>query len=92
MKSFYFLLGNNIISSIVNSTVWFAIIFFTYLETESVLATSIISGIYLLSTTTTGFIFGGIVDANKKKNVMLASNIFSLCIYAVSFLILTYLL
>lgn len=87
MRNFYFLLGNNIISSIVNATVWFAITFYTYLQTQSVLATSIISGIYLVSTTLTGFIFGGIVDANKKKNVMIASNVISLITYAIGFII-----
>lgn len=89
MRSFYYLLANNIVSNTVNSTVWFAIVFFTYLQTQSVLATSIISGIYLVSVSITGFIFGGIVDANKKKNVMIASNLISLSFYAVCFIIYT---
>lgn len=54
-KSFYFVLANTLISNIVNSTIWFAIIFYTYLQTKSVLVTSVISGLYLLSVTITGF-------------------------------------
>jgi DHA3 family multidrug efflux protein-like MFS transporter len=86
-RAFYFLLGNTLISTVTNMTVWFAIIFFAYLETQSVLATSIISGIYLISVAFTGFWFGSIVDNNKKKNVMMGSSAISLIIYIISFLI-----
>jgi DHA3 family multidrug efflux protein-like MFS transporter len=85
MRTFYFLLGNTLVSNIVNSTIWFAITFYTYLQTQSVLATSIISGIYLITVSVTGFWFGSIVDANKKKNVMIASNLASLTFYLICF-------
>ena len=47
MQIFYRLLINNVIASITNFTVWFAITFYTFLETKSVFATGMISGIYL---------------------------------------------
>ena len=87
MKTFYHLLVNTAISSIVNFTVWFAIIFYGYLQTESVLVTSVISGLFLVSTATTGVWFGSLVDHNKKKLVMIYSSIASLISYIAGFII-----
>lgn len=81
MKIFYQLLGNTLLATVTNMTVWFALIFFTYLETRSVLVTSVSSGIYLAIVAATGFWLGSIVDHNRKKNVMLLSSCISLCIY-----------
>jgi len=68
-------------------TVWFALIFFVYLETHSVTATSIISGIYLVMTASLGIWFGSLVDHNKKKNVLILSGVISLIIYIIGFII-----
>ncbi len=87
MKTFYQLLGNTIIANVTNMTVWFALIFFVYLETRSVMATSIVSGIYLVTVAISGFWFGSLVDHNKKKNLMLVSGFVSLLIYAIAFAI-----
>lgn len=85
MKIFYHILANTLISSIVNFTLWFAITFFVYLQTRSVFATAIISGIYLVLTAGSGFWFGSIVDHHKKKHAMLLSSFTSLIFYAVCF-------
>jgi len=85
LKTFYQLLANAIIANVTNMTVWFALIFFIYLETRSVIATSIISGIYLLAVALSGFWFGSLVDNYKKKHVMLLSGFVSLIIYAIGF-------
>lgn len=58
MKTFYQILVNTVLSNVTNMTVWFALIFFVYLETHSVTATSIISGIYLVMTASLGIWFG----------------------------------
>lgn len=87
MKTFYQLLGNTIIANVTNMTVWFALVFFVYLETRSVIATSVVSGIYLVTVAISGFWFGSLVDHHKKKHVMLASGLVSLIIYAVAFAI-----
>jgi DHA3 family multidrug efflux protein-like MFS transporter len=87
VKTFYQLLGNTLISNVTNMTVWFALIFYVYLETRSVMATSIISGIYLVSVALSGFWFGGLVDRYRKKHVMLLSGAISLIIYAAGFAI-----
>jgi len=85
VKTFYQLLANAIIANVTNMTVWFALIFFIYLETRSVIATSVISGIYLLAVALSGFWFGSLVDHYKKKHVMLLSGFVSLIIYAIGF-------
>ena len=85
LTAFYRLLVNSTVASILNYTVWFAIIFFVYLQTQSVFATAIISGIYLIVTALTGIWFGSIVDHHRKKQVMLISSWASLAAYLVAF-------
>ncbi len=87
MKTFYQILANTVLANVTNMTVWFAMIFFIYLETKSVTATSIVSGIYLVMTASLGIWFGSLVDHNKKKNVMMLSGVISLIIYIIGFVI-----
>lgn len=85
--TFYIVLANNLIASIINFTVWFAITFFVYLQTRSVFATAVISGIYLVMTAVSGIWFGSLVDHYRKKNIMIASSAASLVLYAACFAI-----
>jgi len=85
MKAFYHLLGNTLVASVTNFTVWFALTFWIYLETQSVFATGMIAGLYLVFTAGTGFWLGSIVDHNLKKRVMLGSSAVSLAFYAAAF-------
>ncbi len=87
MKTFYQILINTLLASVTNMTVWFALIFFIYLETRSVTATSVVSGIYLVTVAVSGIWFGSLVDHNKKKNVMILSGLISLFIYVIGFVI-----
>ncbi len=87
MKVFYHLLGNTVLASITNMTVWFALIFFAYLETRSVLVTAVAGGIYLAFVALSGFWLGSIVDHNRKKTVMMASSAVSLVIFALGLVI-----
>lgn len=87
MKTFYQLLGNTIIASVTNFTVWFAITFFVFLQTRSVFATSMISGLYLVTVAVSGFWLGSLVDNNRKKTVMLASSLISLTSFVAGFVL-----
>lgn len=88
MKTFYAVLANSLTASLVNTFVWFAVTFWVYLETQSVIATSIMAGVYTLTVALSGFFLGSLVDRFKKKQVMLLSSAGSLTFYAVAFAIL----
>jgi len=85
MKSFLHVLTNTLFVSVIDFTVWFAITFYTYIQTRSVFATAIIGGIFLLLTAGTGIWFGSLVDHHKKKTMMMVSTAFSFIIYAICF-------
>src|SRR5688572_23201735 len=85
---FYHLLGNNLIANVTNFTVWFAITFWVFLETQSVFATGMIAGIYLVFTAGFGFWFGSLVDHHPKKLVMLGSSAVSFVLYAIGLMVL----
>lgn len=87
LKTFYTILANTLVVSVMNYTVWFAITFFTYLETRSVFATGMIGGIYLVLTAISGFWFGSLVDHHKKKHMMMLSSAASLVAYVASFIL-----
>lgn len=87
MRVFHHLLGNTLLASVINFTMWFAITFFVYLETRSVAATGIIAGIYAVLTAFSGIWFGSLVDHHKKKHVMLASSLASLAFYVIAFVL-----
>ncbi|ESQ77623.1 MFS transporter [Asticcacaulis sp. AC402] len=91
MKAFHHLLGNNLVASITNFTVWFAITFWIILQTRSVFATGMIAGIYLVFTAGFGLWFGSLVDHHLKKTVMLGSSLASAVFYvlALGFLLIS---
>ena len=78
MKAFYKVLLNNLVAGVVNNFVWFALVFWVYLETRSVLTTSIIGGSFMLFSALVGVYFGTFVDHHKKKAAMLVSSVGSL--------------
>lgn len=86
MKTFYHILVNVLIGGFTNNFVWFALTFFTYLETKSVLATAYIAGIYLVAVALSGFWLGSIVDHHKKKTAMLLSSSITLIFFTLGFL------
>lgn len=80
-RTFYSLLGNTLLASVTNFFVWFAVTFWVYIETQSILATSLIAGIFAVINAVTALNFGAIVDHNKKKVVMVYSSLISLVVY-----------
>ncbi len=88
MSPFHQILGNNLVANITNFTVWFAITFWVFLETESVFATGMIAGFYLVLTAALGIWFGSIVDHNAKRMAMLGSSAASFGFYVVATIVL----
>ncbi|WP_460776234.1 MFS transporter [Microbacterium sp. GXF7504] len=81
VRAFHQVLLNTLVANVTTSYLWFGLTFWAYLETRSVLATSIIGGSYMLLVAVFGIVFGAIVDHMKKKAVMLLSSIVTLATY-----------
>jgi len=81
MTPFHQILGNNLVANITNFTVWFAITFWIFIETQSVFATGMVAGIYLVFTAAFGFWLGSIVDHNSKRISMMGSSLVSFLFY-----------
>jgi MFS transporter, DHA3 family, multidrug efflux protein len=90
MKTFHITLVNSMVAFITNNFVWFAVTFWVYLETKSVIATSVMAGVFTLTIAFSGFFLGSLVDRFPKKRVMLLSSVASLVLYAIaSFVFIT---
>lgn len=91
MKHFYRALFNTLIANVTTSYLWFALTFWVYLETKSVLATGIIGGSYMLLVAICSIFFGSFVDRNKKKYVMMFSSIITFSAFLIGSLIYLFL-
>lgn len=87
MKTFYKLLGLGLVVATTNNFVWFALVYWIYLGTKSVISTSTVGGIFLVAAAISGIWFGGIVDNNKKKVAMLGSSIATLLFFLAGFVV-----
>lgn len=87
VRTFYLLVANSFIATSTISMVWFALGLWAYVQTDSVLLTSIMYGIYMIANSVTGIWFGSIVDHKKKKTAMLGSSIITLATFIAGFLI-----
>ena len=62
-------------ANVTTSFLWFALTFWVYLETRSVLATGIIGGAYMLLIAMFAMLFGTLVDRHRKHRVMVLSSV-----------------
>lgn len=84
MKNFYQVLINTGLANVTTSFLWFALTFWAYRETESVLATAYIGGGYMLFVALSSLFFGTLVDRHKKKSIMLFASVFTVASYALA--------
>jgi MFS transporter, DHA3 family, multidrug efflux protein len=84
MRTFHLLVANSLVANVTNNFVWFALTFWVYLETLSVLATAIIGGSYMLLVTVSSMFFGTFVDQHRRRTSMLLSSVVSLAAFAVA--------
>ena len=82
---FHLILANNLVQNVINFAVWFALVFWAFLETRSVFVTGMIGGIYLVFTAGFAIWFGSLVDHHRKKRIMLVSSAASFVLYSASF-------
>ena len=74
MRTFHLLVANTLVANVTNNFLWFALTFWVYLETRSVLATAIIGGGYMLLIAVSGMFFGTFVDRHLRRTSMLLSS------------------
>lgn len=84
MRTFRAVLVNTLVANVTSGYLWFALTFWAYLETRSVMATSIIGGGFMLFTAVFGTLFGTFVDRHRKKQVMVVSSTITLVAYALA--------
>lgn len=85
MRPFDRILGNSLLQNVTNFTVWFALVFWAFLETRSVFVTGVVGGIYMVFTAGFAIWFGSLVDHHRKKTVMLVSSAASLVLYGIAY-------
>ncbi len=78
MRTFVQILVNTAVANVTTSFLWFALTFWVYLETRSVLATGIIGGAYMLFVAVFSMLFGTIVDRHRKHRVMVLAGTLTL--------------
>lgn len=83
-RTFANVLVNTAVANVTTSFLWFALTFWVYLETESVLATGIIGGAYMLLLALFAMVFGSIVDRHRKHRVMVFSSLVTLVAFSVA--------
>ncbi|MGY4856388.1 MFS transporter [Cryobacterium sp. AP23] len=83
-RTFAQVLVNTAVANVTTSFLWFALTFWVYLETRSVLATGIIGGAYMLLVAIFSMAFGTIVDRHRKHLVMVFAGAVTLIAFSVS--------
>ena len=78
------MLINTAAANVTTSFLWFALTFWVYLETRSVLATGIVGGAYMLLLALFAMVFGSIVDRHRKHRVMVFSGLVTLTAFLVA--------
>ena len=87
MRTFHLLVANTLVANVTNNFLWFALTFWVYLETRSVLATAIIAGGYMLLVSVSGMFFGTYVDRQRRRTSMLLSSAISLVAFGIAGLV-----
>jgi MFS transporter, DHA3 family, multidrug efflux protein len=84
MKTFRQVLVNSLLGGLSTTFLWFSITFWAYLESKSVIVTSVISGAFGLFSAATGLAFGTFVDRHYKHYTMLLSSAATLFLTALT--------
>lgn len=83
-RVFLELLGNTLVAGVTSTFLWFALTFWVYLETRSVVATGVIGGAFSISSAVLGPVFGSFVDRHRKHTVLAVTLIASVVCFAIA--------
>ncbi len=83
-RTFLAVLVNTAAANVTTSFLWFALTFWVYLETRSVLATGIVGGAYMLLLAVFAMVFGSLVDRHRKHRVMIVSGVVTLIAFVLA--------
>ena len=90
MIAFRRLLLNTLVSGVTSSFLWFALTFWVFLETRSVVATGVIGGAFSISSAILGPFFGTFVDHHRKHTSMvLTTAVATVCFTVATVVFLT---
>src|SRR5688572_33120187 len=84
MAVFRQLLVNTLVTGVTSSFLWFALTFWVYLETRSVVATGVIGRAFSLSSAVSGPFFGTFADRHRKHPAMTLSTAVSAACFPVA--------
>lgn len=84
MRTFLQILVNTAVANVTTSFLWFALTFWVYLETRSVLATGVIGGAYMLLVAAFAMVFGTVVDRHRKHAVMVFAGVFTMVAFGIA--------
>ena len=78
------LLANTLLTGVTSTFVWFAVTFWVYLETRSVVATGVIGGAFSISSAVLGPVFGTFVDRHRKHTALVVTTTATVACFAVA--------
>src|SRR5262245_3540065 len=70
MATFHRLLANTLVSGVTSSFLWFALTFWVYLETRSVVTTGVVGGAFSIASAVLSPVFGTYVDRHRKRHAL----------------------
>jgi MFS transporter, DHA3 family, multidrug efflux protein len=76
------LLVNTLGTGVTSSFVWFALTFWVFLETRSVVATGVVGGAFSISSAVLGPFFGTYVDHHRKHQALVLTSVISTVCFA----------
>lgn len=80
-RTFAHVLVNTLVANVTTSFLWFALTFWVYLETRSVLATGVVGGAYMLMLALFAMLFGTLVDRHRKRDVLVGSSLVTMAAF-----------
>lgn len=82
-RTFLHVLVNTGVAGLTTNYLWFAVVFWVYLETQNIVASAVLSGGFMILLSVCSVWFGSLVDRYRKHLVMLLSAWCSLAAFAV---------